>query len=294
MGRLAIRITGLKKFYKNGPHALQNIDLSIQPGIYGLLGPNGAGKTTLMRILATVMGFDDGEVKINGFDLRRDVYEIRKIVGYLPQEFGLYPDLTLTEYLDYMCLLNEIKDRSDRKKRISQAIELSNLTEAANKKLKTFSGGMKRRAGLAQCLLNNPQVLLVDEPTAGLDPEERIRIKNLLSILGKDKIIIFSTHIINDLENVCSDIGILGKGKLLFNGPLHDLKEKVSVQVWTGSCAADELSLPEEGYFVVNKKLLNGRWEYRIVGEEAPFADAISDEMSLEDAYFALMRRAIS
>lgn len=246
-----------------------------------------------MRILATVMGFDDGEVKINGFDLRRDVYEIRKIVGYLPQEFGLYPDLTLTEYLDYMCLLNEIKDRSDRKKRISHAIELSNLSLVANKKLRTFSGGMKRRAGLAQCLLNSPQVLLFDEPTAGLDPEERIRIKNLLSILGKDRIIIFSTHIISDLENVCSDIGILDKGKLLFNGLLHDLKEKVSARVWTGSCAIDELSLPEEGYFVVNKRLLNGRWEYRIIGEEAPFTDAISDEMSLEDAYFALMRGEI-
>ncbi|MEA4924227.1 MAG: ABC transporter ATP-binding protein [Syntrophomonadaceae bacterium] len=290
---MAIQITGLKKSYKNGPHALQNIDLSIKPGIYGLLGPNGAGKTTLMRILATVMGFDDGEVKINGFDLRRDVYEIRKIVGYLPQEFGLYPDLTLTEYLDYMCLLNEIKDRSDRKKRINQAIALSNLTDTTNKKLKTFSGGMKRRAGLAQCLLNSPQVLLVDEPTAGLDPEERIRIKNLLSILGKDRIIIFSTHIINDLENVCSDIGILDKGKLLFNGPLYDLREKVSARVWTGSCAIDELSLPEEGYFVVNKRLLNSRWEYRIIGEEAPFTDAISDEMSLEDAYFALMRGEI-
>lgn len=193
-----------------------------------------------------------------------------------------------------MCLLNEIKDRSERKKRISQAIELSNLSPAANNKLKTFSGGMKRRAGLAQCLLNYPQVLLVDEPTAGLDPEERIKFKNLLSILGRDRIIIFSTHIINDLENVCSDVGILDKGKLLFNGPLQDLKEKVSTSVWTGSCAMDELSLPEEGYFIVNKRLVNGRWEYRIVGEEAPFADAIRNEMNLEDTYLALMRGAIS
>lgn len=291
---MAIQIIGLNKSYKNGTHALQNIDLSIQPGVYGLLGPNGAGKTTLIRILATIMGFDDGEIKINSLDLRRHVYEIRKMVGYLPQEFGLYPDLTLTEYLDYMCLLNEIKDRSDRKKRISSVIELSNLSQVANNKLKTFSGGMKRRAGLAQCLLNYPQVLLVDEPTAGLDPEERIKFKNLLSIMGKDRIVIFSTHIISDLENVCSDIGILDKGKLLFNGPLHDLKEKVNTRVWTGSCAIDELSLPEEEYFVVNKRLLNGIWNYRIVGEQAPFPDAICDEMNLEDAYLALIRGAIS
>jgi ABC-2 type transport system ATP-binding protein len=212
------------------------------------LGPNGAGKTTLIRILATVMGFDDGEIKINTWDLRRDIYEIRKIVGYLPQEFGLYPDLTLIEYLDYMCLLNEIKNRSDRKKRISNAIELSNLTMAANNKLKTFSGGMKRRAGLAQCLLNDPQVLLVDEPTAGLDPEERMRFKNLLSMLSRDRNIIFSTHIINDLEDVCSDIGILDKGKLVFNGSMQALKAKVSTNVWTGSCPADELALFEAGY----------------------------------------------
>jgi len=291
---VAIQIAGLGKTYKGGHRALDDINLSIQDGIFGLLGPNGAGKTTLMRILATVMGFEDGEIKINGLDLRQDVHEIRKITGYLPQEFGLYPDLTLSEFLDYMCLLNEIKAKSIRRQRVNEAMEVTNLTRVANKKLKTFSGGMKRRAGLAQSLLNHPRFLLVDEPTAGLDPEERIRFKNLLSLLGKDRVVIFSTHIINDLENLCTDIGILDQGQLLFNGSWKDLAEKVPARVWTGTCEIDELSTLGNGYLVVNKKLDEGRWAYRIVGESAPFADAREDNMNMEDAYLALMRGVTS
>ncbi len=291
---MAIQIAGLGKTYKGGHRALDDINLSIQDGIFGLLGPNGAGKTTLMRILATVMGFEDGEIKINGLDLRQDVHEIRKITGYLPQEFGLYPDLTLSEFLDYMCLLNEIKAKSIRRQRVNEAMEVTNLTRVANKKLKTFSGGMKRRAGLAQSLLNHPRFLLVDEPTAGLDPEERIRFKNLLSLLGKDRVVIFSTHIINDLENLCTDIGILDQGQLLFNGSWKDLAEKVPARVWTGTCEIDELSTLGNGYLIVNKKLDEGRWAYRIVGEPAPFADAREDNMNMEDAYLALMRGVTS
>lgn len=291
---MAIQIAGLGKTYKGGHRALDDINLSIQDGIFGLLGPNGAGKTTLMRILATVMGFEDGEIKINGLDLQQDVHEIRRITGYLPQEFGLYPDLTLSEFLDYMCLLNEIKAKSIRRQRVNEAIEVTNLTRVANKKLKTFSGGMKRRAGLAQSLLNHPRFLLVDEPTAGLDPEERIRFKNLLSLLGKDRVVIFSTHIINDLENLCTDIGILDQGQLLFNGSWKDLAEKVPARVWTGTCEIDELSTLGNGYLVVNKKLDEGRWAYRIVGESAPFADAREDNMNMEDAYLALMRGVTS
>lgn len=291
---MAIQIAGLGKTYKGGHRALDDINLSIQDGIFGLLGPNGAGKTTLMRILATVMGFEDGEIKINGLDLQQDVHEIRRITGYLPQEFGLYPDLTLSEFLDYMCLLNEIKAKSIRRQRVNEAIEVTNLTRVANKKLKTFSGGMKRRAGLAQSLLNHPRFLLVDEPTAGLDPEERIRFKNLLSLLGKDRVVIFSTHIINDLENLCTDVGILDQGQLLFNGSWKDLAEKVPARVWTGTCEIDELSTLGNGYLVVNKKLDEGRWAYRIVGESAPFADAREDNMNMEDAYLALMRGVTS
>jgi ABC-2 type transport system ATP-binding protein len=201
---LTINISCLSKTYKNGTQALQDINLCIEQGIFGLLGPNGAGKTTLMRILATVMGFGEGKIEIDGLDIRRDIYEIRKIIGYLSHEFGLYPNLTLMEFLDYICLLNEITNRNERKKRVTQAVEVTGLEKVANKKLKTFSGGMKRRAGIALCLLNDPRIIIVDEPTAGLDPEERIRYKNFLSVLGREKTIVFSTHIINDLENVCS------------------------------------------------------------------------------------------
>lgn len=287
---MTINISCLSKTYKNGTQALQGINLCIEQGIFGLLGPNGAGKTTLMRILATVMGFDEGEIEIDGLDIRRDIYEIRKIIGYLPQEFGLYPELTLMEFLDYICLLNEITNRNERKKRVIQAVEVTSLDKAANKKLKTFSGGMKRRAGIAQCLLNYPRIIIVDEPTAGLDPEERIRFKNLLSVLGREKIIVFSTHIINDLENVCSEIGVIDRGELLFNGHPEGLIEQVDERVWVGTCGVDEIAMLSEQYLVVNKKLVDGGWEYRIVGEQPPFATSRMEEMNMEDAYLAFMR----
>lgn len=287
---MAIEISCVSKTYKNGTQALQDINLCIEQGIFGLLGPNGAGKTTLMRILATVMGFDEGEISIDGLDIRREIAEIRKIIGYLPQEFGLYPDLTLMEFLDYICLLNELTDRKERKKRVLQAIEVTNLGKAAHKKLKTFSGGMKRRAGIAQCLLNYPRIIIVDEPTAGLDPQERIRYKNLLSVLGRKRTIIFSTHIINDLENVCSKIGVIDRGKLLFNGDAEGLVKEVGKRVWVGKCGVDEIATLSERYLVVNKKLVDGGWEYRIVGEQPPFAASRMEEMNMEDAYLALMR----
>lgn len=255
-----------------------------------MLGPNGAGKTTLMRILATVMGFGEGKIEIDGLDIRRDIYEIRKIIGYLPQEFGLYPNLTLMEFLDYICLLNEITNRNERKKRVTQAVEVTGLEKVANKKLKTFSGGMKRRAGIALCLLNDPRIIIVDEPTAGLDPEERIRYKNFLSVLGREKTIVFSTHIINDLENVCSEIGVIDRGKLLFNGYPEDLIDQVEEKVWVGTCGVDEIAMLSEHFLVVNKKLVDGGWEYRIVGEQPPFATSRTEEINMEDAYLALMR----
>ncbi|MDD4261982.1 MAG: ABC transporter ATP-binding protein [Syntrophaceticus schinkii] len=290
MINLTINISCLSKTYKNGTQALQDINLCIEQGIFGLLGPNGAGKTTLMRILATVMGFGEGKIEIDGLDIRRDIYEIRKIIGYLSHEFGLYPNLTLMEFLDYICLLNEITNRNERKKRVTQAVEVTGLEKVANKKLKTFSGGMKRRAGIALCLLNDPRIIIVDEPTAGLDPEERIRYKNFLSVLGREKTIVFSTHIINDLENVCSEIGVIDRGKLLFNGYPEDLIDQVEEKVWVGTCGVDEIAMLSEHFLVVNKKLVDGGWEYRIVGEQPPFATSRTEEINMEDAYLALMR----
>ena len=284
-----IEITGLSKTYKNGTVALDNINLNIRDGIFGLLGPNGAGKTTLMRILSTIMRFDQGEVKVHGLDLRKDLYEIRKIIGYLPQDFGLYPNVTLVEFLDYICLLYEIKNRTERKKMVDKAMEATDLQFAANKKLKTFSGGMKRRAGIAQCLINDPKIIIVDEPTAGLDPEQRIKLKNLLANLSKDKIVLFSTHIISDLENICSEIGILSKGKLLFDGNMESLLDRVKESVWIGTCKLEGIGSIGENYLVVKKSIVKDRWEYRIVGQEPPFPDAQRDQMNMEDAYMAFI-----
>lgn len=286
---MSIEITGMSKTYKNGTVALDNVNLNITNGIFGLLGPNGAGKTTLLRILATVMGFDRGEVRINGLGLKTDLYAIRKTIGYLPQDFGLYPSITLVEFLDYICMLYEIKDRAKRKKMIDKAIEATDLAFAANKKLRTFSGGMKRRAGIAQCLINDPKIIIVDEPTAGLDPAQRVKLKNLLANLSKDKVVLFSTHIISDLENICSEIGILNKGTLLFNGSMEVLLDRVQESVWTGTCGLERIGSIEENYLVVKKSIVKDKWEYRAIGQNPPLPDAQRDQMAMEDAYMSLM-----
>ncbi len=287
---MSILIKGLSKKYQDGTQALKDIELNIEKGLFGLMGPNGAGKTTLMRILVTIMPFDKGHISINGLDIKKDSYEIKKRIGYLPQEFGLYSNLTLIEFLDYMCLLHEVSGKEERKRRIDNAIEVTNLKTVANKKLKTFSGGMKRRAGIAQCLLNEPEVIIVDEPTVGLDPEERLKFKNLLRLLGEEKTVIISTHIISDLENLCTQIGIMKKGEVLFQGNIKDLSNKVKAKPWVGRCKLDEISGIEENYIIVTKKLVEDTWQYRVLGEEPPSTNDECDSLSLEDGYIALMR----
>lgn len=286
---MSIIIKELNKTYKDGVQALKNISLNIDEGIFGLLGPNGAGKTTFMRILATIMNFDSGEIHIYRFNIKNDIYKIRKIIGYLPQEFGLYANINLVEFLDYICLLNEIKDRTIRKKRIHEVIEITNLSEVAMRKIKTYSGGMKRRVGIAQCLINDPRIIIVDEPTAGLDPEERIKYKNLLSLLAKKRIIICSTHIISDLEDICKSIAVIKKGEVIFKGSIEDMIKNTLNRAWIGKCQVDKLSKLENHGLIVNKKLIDGDWEYRIISKEAPFSDSISDIMTVEDCYISLV-----
>ena len=213
-----------KKYGKN--IALNNISVTINEGMYGLLGKNGAGKTTLMRILTTILPYDSGSVEVCGIPYK-NAREIRKIVGYLPQDFSLYPSLTVYEALDYCGTLSEIP-KNERKNRIAALMEKTNLTHESRKKVKALSGGMKRRLGIAQAMLNNPKVLIVDEPTVGLDPEERVNFREMLMSYSKERIVILSTHIVEDIEETCSEIGILRNGSLAFNGNIENFKDKMN------------------------------------------------------------------
>ncbi len=215
-----IMMQTLNKVYHGGVYALNNVDLTIPPGMFGLLGPNGAGKTTLMRILAGIVRPTSGTIRIGEYDggTERGRTAVKRMLGYLPQDFGVYPDLNAREFLDYIAILKGLRDRTLRHKRIEALLEIVSLTQVANRKLKTYSGGMKRRVGIAQALLNDPALLIVDEPTAGLDPEERIRFRNLLSELGGNRTVLLSTHIVEDIAQTCQRLAVLKDGHLIFQG----------------------------------------------------------------------------
>ena len=233
-----IEITNLMKTYGAGGRAvtaLNGIDLAIGEGMFGLLGPNGAGKTTLMRILAGIVNPSQGHATVLGQDLSSEAGKlaVKTVLGYLPQELGVYPDLTARQFVDYMAILKGVSDPGARKQRVSEKLELVGLTSVADRKLKGFSGGMKRRVGIAQALVNDPRILIVDEPTAGLDPEERIRFRNLLVGLAADRVVILSTHIVEDIGQTCRDMAVLSKGKILFRGSPLDLTRAAEGREWT-------------------------------------------------------------
>src|SRR5260370_24044382 len=222
---MEITINQLNKVYRGGVHALNEVDLTIPNGMFGLLGPNGAGKTTLMRILAGILRPTSGSLNVGSFDgnTEKGRTSIKRILGYLPQDLGVYPDLSAREFLDYVGILKGMDERKVRQLRVEELLELVSLSEVASRKLKTFSGGMKRRIGIAQALLNDPRLLIVDEPTAGLDPEERIRFRNLLSDLGGDRIVLLSTHIVEDITQTSRNLAIMKRGKVVFQGTTTEL-----------------------------------------------------------------------
>ena len=225
----SIEIKGLNKFYGK-KQALYDVSLSIHGGMFGLLGRNGAGKTTLMKTLATLLQKKDGEVTVCGVPIEK-AEEIRRIIGYLPQEFSMYPSMKVGEAMEYLAILSGLSG-AERKERIDALLKKVNLTEHRDKKVKALSGGMKRRLGIAQALLNNPKVLIVDEPTAGLDPEERVRFRNLLSEIAEDKIVILSTHIVGDIEATCEDIAIINEGRVIYNGTVDALLQAAEGKVF--------------------------------------------------------------
>jgi ABC-2 type transport system ATP-binding protein len=291
-----ICIQSLSKTYGRGPkavRALDGLDLQIGSGMFGLLGPNGAGKTTLMRILAGIVSPSAGGVRVNGYDLAKESGRtaVKAMLGYLPQELGLYPELSARQFVDYLAVLKGMSDAGARRERVNEVIGLVGLGGAADRKLKTFSGGMKRRAGIAQALVNDPRLLIVDEPTAGLDPEERIRFRNLLVGLAAERVVILSTHIVEDIGQTCGDMAVLCKGRILFRGSPAQLIGEAQGKVWT---VTSSLPLaPNDRMSVVSMMHLAEGIQYRLVGEKGDaFPHAAAAQPGLEDGYVWLMRRA--
>jgi ABC-type multidrug transport system ATPase subunit len=283
---LQIDISGLTKRYKGGVPALDRLDLVIPTGMFGLLGANGAGKTTLMRILAGLLRPSAGEVRIGGHDVttRAGRLAIQRVLGYLPQDLGVYPDLTAREFLDYVALLKGIDDRSQRRRRVAELLEVVALTADADRRLRGYSGGMRRRVGIAQALLANPRLLIVDEPTAGLDPEERIRFRTLLAQLAGDRTVLLSTHIVDDIAQTCRELGVLASGRLVFRGTVDELVRRAERHVWSVVTAGPA---PSTGT-VVSAVPHDGGVRYRVVSPAPPAPDAEPVDPNLEDGYLAL------
>ena len=287
---MKITIEDLSKKYKNGKLALTDINLEIETGMFGLLGPDGAGKSSLMRILVTIMKATTGVVQVNGFDLSKNRGEIRKMLGYLPQDFRFFTKLRTWEFLDYAASLSGLKNKKNRLQKVDEWLEKVGLFDARERHANKLSGGMKRRLGIAQALIGDPKIIVVDEPTTGLDPEERIRFRNILSELSqKDVIIMLSTHIVGDISSVCRDLALLDRGTLQFNGSPEELVEKARGHVWQVNTSGVEYDLLKEKYAVISTIPSEDGWEVQLVGDKLDAKSAIEIEPNLEHAYVYFM-----
>ncbi|TQS43762.1 ABC transporter ATP-binding protein [Cryptosporangium phraense] len=284
---MQITITSLTKTFRGGVAALDGLDLTIPTGMFGLLGANGAGKTTLMRILAGIARPTSGRVVAGGHDLGTGEGRaaVQRELGYLPQDLGVYPDLTARQFLDYIALLKGLDDRSARRRRVGELLEVVALTADADRRLRGFSGGMRQRVGIAQALLADPQLLIVDEPTAGLDPEERIRFRTLLSQFAGSRTVLLSTHIVDDIAQTCREVAVLAKGRLIFRGTTEELVQRADGRVWS---VVTDGPPPTEGT-VVSALPHEGGMRYRVVAPTAPPPGASPAAPALEDGYLAVM-----
>lgn len=282
-----IVIKGLNNSYGK-KQALRNVDLRIEKGMFGLLGRNGAGKTTLMKVLSTLLEKDSGKVKVCGIPVEHAA-EIRKITGYLPQEFSMYPNMKVYEAMDYLGVLSGLT-KAQRKERIPMLLERVNLTDNAGTRVRALSGGMKRRLGIAQAILHDPKVLIVDEPTAGLDPEERVRFRNLLSEIAEDRIVILSTHIVGDVEATCEEIAVIDRGRILFRGTVEELLSLVEGRVYRAEVSRKELEQIRSSYTVTSMITLGNNVKVRFLADTQPFHGAQHCDAGVEDAYMYLMQ----
>jgi ABC-2 type transport system ATP-binding protein len=287
---MRIQISGLTKTYKKGDEpALSDLNLEIAHGTFGLLGPNGAGKTTLIKILSTQMTPTAGQVTIDGWDLQEHRAEVRARLGYLPQHFGAYPKLTALEFLDYIGRLSGRHKRAERLDRVTSALESVGLYDDRNRRTGTFSGGMMRRLGIAQAILADPEFLIVDEPTVGLDPEERIRFRSILGRLSRDRAILISTHIVGDISSTCEDIAILESGKLIYHGPPEDLVAVANGKTWQVQVSDSKFEDLSNRFHVVTVSVDGNHMDLRMVGDGTPPSDAQAVPPNLEDAYVYFM-----
>jgi ABC-2 type transport system ATP-binding protein len=288
---LELRIDSLSKTYPNGVQALRDVSLTIPTGMFGLLGPNGAGKSTLMRTIATLQEADSGSITLGGMDVLRRKDDVRRVLGYLPQEFGVYPRVSAEGLLEHFAILKGIADRRLRKDTVAALLQRVNLYDVRKQKLGTFSGGMRQRFGIAQALLGNPQLIIVDEPTAGLDPGERVRFHNLLAEIGENVIVILSTHIVEDVSDLCSRMAIISHGRVLAEGEPSQRMANVEGKIWRRVIDKSELPLLQNNHAVISTRLAAGKTVVHVFSEERPVGfEAVHP--SLEDVYFSTLHIA--
>lgn len=280
---MELKITDLTKKYQDTT-AVDHISCTLTTGVYGLLGVNGAGKTTLMRMLCTLLKPTEGQITWNGTDIFEMDREYRKLLGYLPQDFGYYPDFSIYDYLMYIASIKGIRPAVARQ-RTALLLKQVGLEKIKNRKMKKLSGGMKRRAGIAQAMLNNPRILIMDEPTAGLDPSERIRFRNLISELAEKRLVLLSTHIVSDIEYIANEILLMNHGKICLAGTSEELAASIDEKVWSVRVKSSEAAAYMKSYKVANVKTLHGGTELRILSAKKPSEDAVEEEISLEDVF---------
>ena len=284
---MKLTVENISKTYPNGVEALKNVSLEITNGIFGLLGPNGAGKSTLMRTIAALQEADDGSIMLGDIDVAKDKQALREMLGYLPQEFGVYPKVSAIDLLDHMAIMKGIADAKIRKEHVESLLYQVNLWESKEQKLGTFSGGMKQRFGIAQALLGDPKLIIVDEPTAGLDPMQRNRFHNLLSEIGENVIVILSTHIVDDVSDLCNDMAIILNGELKLSGKPLELIKKIEGKVWQGLIEKDVAETLEDDERLISKRLYMGKVKVRLLSDGEPMKGFKLNEPEIEDLYFA-------
>ncbi|MES2176900.1 MAG: ABC transporter ATP-binding protein [Gemmatimonadota bacterium] len=284
-----LRIDNISKNYGNGVQALTDVTLEIPRGMFGLLGPNGAGKSTLMRTIATLQGVDAGRVFFDNLDVLEEKHEVRKILGYLPQDMGIYPGISAEALLDHFAVLKGLVSPVERREAVERLLRMTNLYDVRKRKLGSFSGGMRRRFGIAQALLGNPELIIVDEPTAGLDPEERNRFHNLLCEIGENAVVILSTHIVEDVRELCSRMAILSKGRVLLHGEPGALVARLEGKVWRKVVERSEVATYQEAMTVLSTRLVSGRSIVHVLSDQSPGNGFDAAEPDLEHVYFAAL-----
>jgi ABC-2 type transport system ATP-binding protein len=290
MGDVMLEISNLSKCYPNGVQALSDVSLQIPTGMYGLLGPNGAGKSTLMRTIATLQQPDSGSISLNNLDVLNEPAELRKILGYLPQDFGVYPRISALNMLDHMAVLKGFTNKKERREIVDNLLRQTNLHDERKKALAGFSGGMRQRFGIAQALIGDPQIIIVDEPTAGLDPEERNRFLNLLSDIGENKVVILSTHIVDDVTNLCPRMAVIAKGQIVREGRPSDLINDLRGSVWVKTVERGNVEAHRDRHNVISSKLYAGRSILHVLSDTDPGDDFGPHAPDLEDVYFATLQ----